>query len=299
MYYLSPERQSFAFAAPAAGVELNLYRAGKLSLRGGAARQHLFQTGITSLGFPVEFWFLAGREAAPQSSAYVSLAYKVQTPHEGYSLSAEVYAKRLWNQIEYMGTLLDFLSASYRLSDMIVPADGYNYGITLLLHKQTGHLTGWVGYTLGRSLRHTAKDGLFPSGHERIHELNVAATYSARRWDAGGTFIAATGTPLTAPESVYLNGGQIICQFGPHNAARLAPYIRLDVSFSWYFRKDERIRHGVCVSLYNALGRENEIAYKLFFRTAEDSGDEEKAVAYIPFSMGLRFMPSVGWFYRF
>lgn len=291
IYYLSPERKSQGFLSPSAGVGFNMYRAGKVTLRGGAARQHLIQTGLTSLGFPVEFWFLAGKEARPQTSAWLSLAYKVQTPDEGYAFSAEVYGKRLWNQVEYIGTLLDFLSASYRLSDMIIPADGVNCGISLMVHKQTGPFTGWVGYTLGRSLRYTEREGVFPSVHERIHELNVVALYSARRWDAGGTFVAASGTPFTAPETMYLTGGQIICQWGPHNGARLASYIRLDLNFNWYFRRDERVTHGLSVCLYNALGRDNQIAYKLF--------TEDDAFAFAPFGFGIRFMPSLGWFYRF
>ena len=107
-----------------------------------------------------------------------------------------------------------------------------------------------------------------------------------------GTFIAASGTPFTAPQSFYLLDSRLICLYGPRNGARLAPYIRLDLNFNWYFRKDTTLTHGINFSIYNALARNNELSYRFYYR-------EDGSFAYAPFSFALRLMPGIGWFCKF
>lgn len=302
-WYLSPEKRSFWYISPYGSIAANLYRGGKVVLSGGAASQMLFQTGITNLGFPMEFWFLAGDYSEPQRSVYGSLAYNLALPRAGLDLSAELYYRRLYHQVEYGGNLLDFLSTAYSLESMILKGDGWNYGLNLMLHKNSGRLTGWASYSLGRSLRRfEGSDEVFPSNHERIHEFNLAATWSQKRWDAGAVFTAASGTPFTAPEAIYLTGGQFICTFGPHNAARVRPYTRLDVSFRWYFRNDGRVRHGIGMSIYNVYAARNDISYRLMTgdEIPEDYRvDSEPTYSYRPYYFALRIMPSINWFYKF
>lgn len=290
-WYFSPEKDSFWSLSPALSLKYDMFRAGILELRTGTATQNIFNTGITSLGFPIEFNILAGRHGNPQSSIYGALSYNLRFHHDSFSLSADLYCRRLRNQLEYGGTILDFLRYGQDLDAILIKADGWNYGLNLIIHKQTGKLTGWVGYSLGRSMRRSSDGEVFPSNFERIHELDAAATYSARRWDAGGTFIAASGTPFTAPEAMYITSAQILCRYGKHNGARLAPYLRLDLNFNWYFRNDTHISHGINVSLYNALARDNQLSYKYTFR--------DGAFAYRPYCFALKLMPGIGWFYKF
>jgi len=295
MFYLSPERKPSFLAAPELTAELNLYRAGRLGLKTGLHRQPLFQTGMTSLGLPIEFWFLAGKYSAPQTSFSNSLNYDCAFLQDRYSLSVETYYRRLFNQVEYDGTIFDLVSTSYKLEDMLVRADGWNYGLNLMLHKRSGKLTGWVSGAIGRSLRRAPDGEIFPSAHERLYEFNLVATWDGGRWDAGASFVAASGTPYTAPETLYLVGNRVICRYGPRNGERLGPYIRLDLSTNVYFHRDGRSTQGLNFSLYNALGRDNEISRRLRVQEEEDG----VAFAYTSFSFALRFMPSIGWFYRF
>lgn len=290
-WYLSPERESFLSLSPAVSISYDMFRAGCLELKAGTATQNIFNTGVTSLGFPIEFNILAGRYGKPQTSVYGALSYNLRFLHDAYSLSADLYGRRLGNQLEYCGTILDFLRNTQDLNSVLIRADGWNYGLNLILHKQAGKLTGWISYSLGRSLRRSDDGDVFPSNFERIHELDAALTYSARKWDAGGTFIAASGTPFTVPEAMYITSGQILSRYGRHNGARLAPYIRLDLNFNWYFRNDGQVSHGINASLYNALARDNQLAYKYKFH--------DGAFAYRPFCFALKLMPGIGWFYKF
>ncbi len=291
-WYLSPEKESFWQLDPSLAISYDMFRAGKLDLRAGSATQNIFLTGVSSMGFPIEFNFLAGKYGSPQRSLWASLAYNLYFRQEAWAFSAELYWRRLRNQVEYTGTLMDYLRADSSLADMLTTAEGWNYGINLILHKQAGKLTGWLSASLGRSLRQGEDGSIWPSNFERLIEVNAVATWTERKWDAGGTFIAASGTPFTAPQSFYLLDSRLICLYGPRNGARLAPYIRLDLNFNWYFRKDTTLTHGINFSIYNALARNNELSYRFYYR-------EDGSFAYAPFSFALRLMPGIGWFCKF
>ena len=290
-WYYSPEKESYWSLSPTIVLKYDMYRDGSLELRAGSASQNIFLTGITSLGFPVEFNVMAGKYGDPQKSLWASLSYDLKWKQEAYALSASIYYRRLFNQLEYCGSIFDFLGSEYDLGSLLLKTDGWNYGLNLILHKQAGKLTGWLSYSLGRSMRRSADGELFPSNFERIHELDLAATYSERKWDVGGTLVAASGTPFTAPEALYMTSSQIICRYGKRNGARLHPYIRMDLNFNWYFRNDGKVSHGINFSLYNALGIENQLSYRFRY--------EDGQFAYRPLCFNLRFMPGLGWFYKF
>lgn len=295
-FFFSAERKLFLQLSPKAEISYRLYRAGTLTFSAGIDRQNLFQNGLTSLGFPIESWYAAGRLGDPQSSLYGTLGYKASFAADAWVFTASLYCRRLFNQLEYVGTLFDMLSANYDLANVTSQGNGWNCGLGLMLHKQAGRLNGWVGYTLGRSLRDVGMMSNRPSSYERIHEFNLVASWDGGRWDAGGSLVAASGTPYTAPEAMYLIGNRVLCDYGKYNGSRLKPYIRLDLDFNWYFRKDARFSHGVNFSVYNALGRDNEIARKLSVKSGSDGGYRG---SYSPFSFSLKWMPAVAWFCKF
>ena len=291
-WYLSPEKETYLQLDPTLKLSYNMFRGGQIELRAGSATQNIFLTGVSNMGFPIEFNLMAGKYGDAQHSLWAALAYDLKFAQEAWSFGTELYWRRLYNQLEYTGTLLDYLRAGTSLETMLTKADGWNYGINLILHKQAGRLTGWLSGSLGRSLRRGEDGTIWPSNFERIYEVNAVTTWTERKWDAGGTFTAASGTPYTAPDSFYLLDSKLICLYGARNAARLAPYIRLDLNFNWYFRKDERLTHGINFSLYNALARDNELSYYIHYR-------EDGSFAYVPFSFALRLMPGIGWFCKF
>jgi hypothetical protein len=118
-----------------------------------------------------------------------------------------------------------------------------------MVNKRTGKLTGWLSYAWGRAFRRFDKFGLdkkYPAAHERIHELNVVGTFRLNeRWSVGGTFVYASGTPFTAPKHFYIMNGQLLSEFGEHNANRLKPYCRLDLSANYSLKKKGNFESGI------------------------------------------------------
>ncbi|MBQ8672827.1 MAG: hypothetical protein IJ511_02045 [Bacteroides sp.] len=103
----------------------------------------------------------------------------------------------------------------------------------------------------------------------------------------------ASGTPYTAPQRVYLIGNRLVAEYGEHNAVRLSPYFRLDLSVNYDIVKNERQEMGVNLSLYNATGHSNELYHRFAFSA---SG---KAYAYRPVSFFLKTMPSFSFYHKF
>ena len=291
-WYHTLETGSRFSLSPEASVSLNLFRAGRLDLRGGIRHQYLFQTGLSNLGFPLEFWLPAGRYGTPQRSVWGSLSYNLDIHGGDVRFCAELYSRQLSGQIEYTGTLLDFLNGTYELDKALQQGDGHNFGLNLMLHKMTGRLTGWAAFSLGRSLRHF-EGRTWPSNHERLAEFKLLASYRTGRWDLGGTFLAAGGTPFTEAEEFYLLNGQMVAVFGEHNSSRLAPYIRLDLDARYSFRSRGRFSHGLDFCLYNATAHRQEV-----FRSMKTDG-QDGAFGYVPMYLGVTILPSVSYYVRF
>ena len=112
-----------------------------------------------------------------------------------------------------------------------------------------------------------------------------------KKIDFGGTFVYASGTPFTAPNRFYMLNGNIISEYGKHNANRLSPYIRLDLSINYDIINNNDKKAGVNISIYNALMRENEIYYRLDI--------SQKRFAYRSFSFFAKILPSISFYYSF
>ena len=241
-----------------------------VSLNLSQRHQYLFQTGLTGSGLPTEFWMPADVVFRPQSMRGVTLSGMINLADGQYTVNSSVYFKRLYNQVEYYGSMIDFLTSDYDVYDHLICGDGFNYGLDLMLTKNTGRVTGWLGYSLGRALRRFDRegmDGLYPASHERVHELDMVAVYkTGRRWEPSMNLVVASGTPFTAPEYFYMLNRNIFVKYGEFNSKRMNPYVRLDLSVNYDLktRNSGFIKsHGLNLSLYNALCRANDLGYRL------------------------------------
>lgn len=294
-WYLSPEYQSMYSVDPRVEGAWTSPGAGTYTLKTGIAHQYLFQTGPTDMGFPTEYWILAGELTKPQSSRYLSLSWGSDALFDGWNLACELYYRDLSNQLEYSGSILDYANPAFDLENCFLKGKGRNFGVNLSLQKTLGQLTGWISYAFGRSLRHCDKPGFpewYPSRHERRHEVNLVGVYDFGEWDLGLTLVAASGRPWTDPLAFYLLGGKIMTVFDEYNAGRLNPYLRADLSANWYLHKDARRRDGINFSVYNATAYPNELARMI-------KVDEEGRYYYGGVKLQLRIMPSLGYFIHF
>lgn len=294
IYYVINKAYTHTSLNPAAIIFYETPNFGHLEFFYTMQTQYLHNNGFSTLGLPVEFWFSSDKTKRPQYTHTYQLNYLRGLFNNRYSISLSAYYKKLYNQLEYEGTPLDLLNKEYSLNNNLIRGDGYNYGVNLILNKCTGKLTGWVSYSYGRARRKFDIYGnkWFSANHERIHELNAIATLQInKRIDIGGTFVYASGTPFTAPKAFYMINGNIITEFGEHNANRLRPYIRLDLSMNYDIIQSKNKRGGINLSIYNVLFRGNEIYYRLKIY--------EGQYGYRGVTFLTKILPSLGFYYKF
>lgn len=262
----------------------------------GVRHQYLFQGGFSSVGLPTEFWFPSDTNHSPQYAYNLSLQGDVWLANKEYRLSGEIYGKWLHHQLESSSNIFDVLYSAYSFDHTLMHGKGINYGMNILLEKRRGKLTGWLSYSLGRALRKFDEQqrfhGWYPANHERIHELNLVATYKiGNRISLGATYVLASGTPYTQVNYAYLMANNLVTEYGPHNGSRVAPYRRLDLSVNYDFVMQGSKRSGINFSIYNVTMHRNDLFYRI--KVYEDH------VSYRAFRFLMPIMPSVNYYYKF
>ena len=254
---------------------------------------HLLSNSTTSS--PTDQWVPTSNNVKPQIVDQVSLGYFRNFKDNMYELSTEIYYKTLQNQIDYRnGADLIF---NEQVEGELVYGKGTAYGFELLLRKQTGRLTGWVSYTLSRSLRQfdAINNGeLYPARQDRIHDIAIVAMYDlTKKIKISGNWIYYTGSAVTFPSGKYEVNGMQVHYFTERNGYRMPAYHRLDLGLTWYTRRTEKTERSWNVSLYNAYGRQN--PYTINFRQKDDNPQQTEAVQVALF----RWVPSITYNFKF
>lgn len=258
--------------------------------------QYLFQTGFSDAGLPTEFWISADNEIKPQYAHEGSINGGGFFLNGRYKFEAGLFYRKLYHQLAYKGSVLDLANSAYDIGNSLVRGNGVNYGVSLMLNKCTGRLTGWMSYTYTvaqRSFDEENRKKYYPANHERPHELNVVFSYTAgRHWIFSGTAVYASGTPITPIESAYILNNNIVIKYGDFNSTRLKPYFRIDLSANYKWNGKRETEQGVNFSLYNATNRENELFR--YLRIREDAIFYYKSVTFIRYAL-----PSFSYYCKF
>lgn len=258
--------------------------------------QYLVQTGFSDSGLPTEFWMSSSKDIKPQYAHELSVNNSAFLFGRRFRVGFDLFYRRLYNQIAYKGSVLDYVNTVYDINNALLHGDGENYGFSLMLNKCTGALKGWLSYTYThahRSFDEERRKESYPASHERPHELTAVATYAiGKHWNIGGTIVYASGTPFTPAKSLYLLNTNVIMKYGKYNSARLQPYMRLDLSANYKWRGRKKSEHGINFSLYNTTSRDNELFY--YLRARKDG-----SFAYRPVTFVLYALPSISYYYKF
>jgi hypothetical protein len=254
---------------------------------------HLLSNSTTSS--PIDQWTPTSNNVKPQIMDQVSLGYFRNFRDNMFELSVETYYKNMQNQIDYRpGADLLF---NQEVEGELVYGKGIAYGAEFLLRKQTGRLTGWVSYTLSRSLRRfdQVNNGtLYPAKQDRVHDLAIVAMYALTdKIKLSANWVYYTGNAATFPSGKYESDGMTVPYYTDRNSYRMPSYHRLDLGATVYTRKTDRYESSWNFSLYNAYGREN--AYTIDFRQNETDPTKTEAVQTSLF----RWVPSITYNFKF
>lgn len=254
---------------------------------------HLLSNSTTST--PTDIWVPSSNNVKPQIADQFAVGYFKNFNDNMFEFSIESYYKNMCNLIDYRdGADLQFAT---NVESELVYGDGQSYGVELLLRKSSGRLTGWVSYTLSRTLREfeAINNGeLYPARQDRIHDISVVGMYDITpKLNVSATWVYYTGDAATFPSGKYLVDGQLVPYYTERNGYRMPDYHRLDIGVNWERKKTEKFESSWNFSLYNAYGREN--AYSIDFQQSETDPNVTEAVQLSLF----KWVPSFSYNFKF
>lgn len=288
------------------------------SIKAGFNRnyQYVHLTSFSPTALPTDVWLPSTDLVRPQIAWQTSAGY-FRTFAEGkYEGSFEVYYKDMRNLSEYKEGADPQNTVNNNIDNLLWFGRGYSYGAEFFLKKRRGPVTGWIGYTLARTMRvfEQINDGKpFPSRWDRRHDANIVLTWAInKRIDVGAVFVYGTGNAITLPLQRYFIEGRVVDLYGPRNSFRMAPYHRADLSCTLHGKQEDittdpssgeiiekkkrRFHSDWVFSVYNIYNRKN--PYFIYFAndgTLTDGKFQVKAYQVSLFPV----LPSITWNFEF
>ena len=241
--------------------------------------QNLHLISNTNSPTPLDIWLPSNKYIKPLIANQVGLGYFRNFKHNMFETSAEVYYKDMKNVIDYIDGAELFLREN--LETELLRGTGYAYGLELYAKKQEGRLTGWLSYTLAKSMRKIPginNGKAYPSSYDRTHNVSLVTNYDlTKRWNLSASWIFATGSPTSYPIAKYDVQGNTMYFYADRNSNRIPDYHRLDVSLTYDFKKNaqRKVKQSINFSIYNLYARRN--AYSVYFKQNEDNPNVTEA----------------------
>lgn len=286
-----------------------------LSLKGSYAKMHQYMHLLsnTGIGLPTDLWVPATHKAPFMTSEQVAGGV-AKDFKKGFDLSIEGYYKTMKNVLGYKEGASFFQlqdnTGTITWEDNITSGRGWSYGAEVLLRKNEGDFTGWIGYTL--SWTQLQFDELnfgrkFFARYDRRHDISLVGVYHINdRITVSGTWVYGTGNAITLPLNTYVAGGFGMSMPGvpgnllnyyevqdygqQRNAFRMAAYHRADLGIQWRKQLKRAVRTFE-LSFYNVYNRQNPFFY--FMQPTASGKQKLMQVSLFP------IIPAFTWSWKF
>lgn len=257
--------------------------------------QHLHLLSNATAASPSDQWIGNSYNIQPELADQTSIGYARNFKNNTYELGAELYYKRMQNQLDYKdGTNINTVAD---VETALLYGVGRAYGFEFLVKKKVGFFSGWISYTLSKTERKI--DGInegnwYNAKQDRTHDVSIVTILELNsKWTISGVFVYSTGNAVTFPIGKYALGEQTVYQYANRNANRMPDYHRLDLSATYENKNKKKNAGSWNFSLYNVYGREN--AYQISFQ--DDPSDNSKTQ--IIQTALFRWVPSITYNFKF
>jgi len=268
----------------------------RLKAAGGGYHQYL-QLVTTEAFAGSDFWVPLDGTVEPGRSLQGVVGVEWE-PSLRYQLSVEGYYTDLANLVTLDTRVAADTDAQTSEEVFVTGGTGYATGLEVFLQRQTGRLTGWIGYTLGWTRRQFAEFNggrEFAPKYDRRHDVSFVASYRVGKWAFGANYVYGTGQAFTPASARYTLRSPAIPDLqiedlvlpADKNSARLLPYHRMDLSVKRKFGLFGADAEGF-VQVFNAYNRRNEwfVQYDV-----DDPETDPKVVKMLPIvpTIGINF----------
>ncbi|MBK7094358.1 MAG: TonB-dependent receptor [Saprospiraceae bacterium] len=221
--------------------------------------QFLHQVSNSSGSFPSDIWVSSSEYVKPASGIQYSLGLFRNLFSDNYETSFELYYKDLKNQIEFREDYTGGIESD--LENKFVFGIGRAYGLELFVKKNSGKLTGWIGYTFSKTERkfELINNNLwFKTTYDKPHDISVVLNYSiTEKWSFNSVFVYGSGRRYTPVTDLYVLDGKVNLEYGTRNSATYSPYHRLDISVSYEPKTIRKWKSSWSFGVYNVYNRKN------------------------------------------
>ncbi|QDH81618.1 TonB-dependent receptor [Echinicola soli] len=228
--------------------------------------QYLQVASNSSAGLPIDRWALASEYIHPIKSDQYSAGLYQTLSGGDWELSMEGYYKE-YDRIIDVKQGADVLFTDH-LETEVLDGRGWSYGGELLLKKNAGKTTGWLGYTYSRTFRKIAgisEGKAYNPRYDRPHDVSLVLQHEfSERLTANMTFVYSTGQAVSFPVGTYAIDNQQMPLYSPlRNEDRFPDYHRMDLAVTWKNKdKGKRWKGSWNFSIYNVYGRKNPYSYQ-------------------------------------
>lgn len=272
---------------------INKYNSLKISYTRNTQNLHLVSNSTSTL--PTDIWISSSQNVKPEIGDQTSLGYFRNFDKDKYQLSSEIYYRWMQNQIDLKNGA--DINANELIEGELLFGVGRAYGLELLLKKNTGKLTGWIGYTYSRTER--LIDGInnnnwYPARQDITHDVSIVGIYDfSKKWTVSATWVFNTGNAVTFPTGKYMINGNTKYYYTERNGYRMPNYHRLDIGATRTLTKSKTRESSLNFSVYNAYGQKNPFSFD--FEQDENNPSKTNAVMTYLFT----YIPSVTYNFKF
>lgn len=266
--------QTYSGLEPRMSLKYSLSDVKSIKIGLSRTRQNIQLISNTSALTPADVWRLSNPNIKPQISDQISAGYFIVPKSQSYEFSAEIYYKKMLNQVDYKDGAVILLN-KYLESDLL-NGIGMAYGTELFYKKNAGDLTGWISLGYSRSLRkiegktkeETINGGKwYPSNYDKPINLNIFSSYQFpySPWSFSSNFTFTSGRPVTAADSWFIYyGDAIYSSYYGRNQQRMPAFYRVDIAFLRQSPPERKIKTEWGISVYNLTFHKN--AFSTLFK---------------------------------
>lgn len=217
--------------------------------------------------FVADVWSFANQYQGPSEGYHLIVGFQKELG-DHFQLEVEPYYKRYLDVYTFVDNSAVYAEPGYyenngpvysSTENLFFRGDAYTYGADLMIRKDLGAITGWLGYGFAYTSntfdeinsyrafapRHDRRSTFNATGNVDIKNFlrglrGLRAVQHNSNWVFGFNLVYMTGQPITQPTSGYFirtfpDREQLPLEYYPSdiNNIRLPHYARLDVSLTW------------------------------------------------------------------
>lgn len=294
----------FDYFEPRVAVSVKLTEDQSVKMSYNRMAQYVHLISNTTAATPLDIWEPSGPYIKPQIVDQYAVGYFQNLNDNKYSLEIESYFKLGKNRLDYIDGA--DLIANRAIEQVLLNGKTEAYGLEFLFRKNEGKLTGWVAYTIAKSMQQTPgrtpqESGInngewYRTPHDRLHDLSIVATYDfSKKWNFNASFTLQSGRPVTYPDGKYEFLGVQVPNYNKRNNYSMPAFHHLDISATYTPTKNEnrKWQSEWVFGIYNVYNRKN--AASISFRSVEDSNNMTETTKLSIFGI----VPSVTYNFKF